>query len=173
MLEAASMAGVEFSAAAVAAGLGTEVEQIEEWCEGLARRQLFLRPTEVAMWPDGTVAAHYGFLHALYQDVLYERVTMTRRQRLHQRIGEREEAGYGEQAREIAAELAVHFERSRDYRRAVQYLGQAGENASAAVCSSGSDQSPHQRLWSCSRLCRTLLNAPSKNSRCKSLWARL
>ena len=49
--------------------------------------------------------------------------------RLHRQIGEREEQAYGERAREIAAELAVHFERGRDYQRAVQYLQQAGENA--------------------------------------------
>jgi predicted ATPase len=75
------------------------------------------------------VAARYGFLHALYQDVLYQRLTARRRQRLHQRIGEREEQAYGDRAREIATELAVHFERGRDYRRAIQYLQQAGENA--------------------------------------------
>ena len=43
--------------------------------------------------------------------------------------GERQEAGYGTQVREIAAALAVHFERGRDPRRAVQYLWQAGSNA--------------------------------------------
>ena len=39
----------------------------------------------------------------------------------------REETGYGERANERAAELAVHFERGRDYPRAIQYLQQAGE----------------------------------------------
>jgi hypothetical protein len=34
--------------------------------------------------------------------------------RLHQQIGARKEAGYGAQARQIAAELAVHFTRGRD-----------------------------------------------------------
>ena len=129
LLEAASIVGVEFSAVAVAAALGIGAEQVEECCEGLARRYFFLSPTGSAVWPDGTLAAYYGFLHALYQNVLYERVTMTRRQRLHQRIGEREENGYGEQAREIAGELAAHFARSRDYRRAVKYFGQAGAKA--------------------------------------------
>jgi len=52
-----------------------------------------------------------------------------RRVRLHRQIGEREEAGYGERAREIAAELAVHFERGHDYHKAIQYLQQASENA--------------------------------------------
>ncbi|HJY82313.1 MAG TPA: hypothetical protein VKK81_14680, partial [Candidatus Binatia bacterium] len=40
-----------------------------------------------------------------------------------------EEQGYGEQAREIAAELALHFERGREYRKAIQYLQHAAENA--------------------------------------------
>jgi predicted ATPase len=44
-------------------------------------------------------------------------------------IGQRKEAAYGESAREIAAELAIHFERGRDYRRAAWYRQQAGENA--------------------------------------------
>jgi predicted ATPase len=75
------------------------------------------------------VAARYGFLHALYQEVLYERLTARRRQRLHQQIGEQEEQAYGERAKEIAAELAVHFQCGRDYQRAVYYLRHAGEHA--------------------------------------------
>ncbi|HEV8713986.1 MAG TPA: AAA family ATPase, partial [Candidatus Binatia bacterium] len=129
LLEVASVAGAEFSAAAVAAGMETEVDVVEEQCEGLVRQEHFLRASGTAEWLDGTVAARYGFFHALYQEVLYNRLTARRRQRLHQRLGEREEKGYGERAREIAAELAVHFERGRDYRRAIQYLQHAGENA--------------------------------------------
>jgi len=129
MLEAASVAGVEFSAAAVAAGVGTELEAVEEQCTGLARRDQFLRLAGTNEWPDGTVATRYSFLHALYQEVVYERIPVGQRVTLHKQIGEREEAAYGERAREIAVELAVHFERGRDYRRAVQYLQQAGENA--------------------------------------------
>jgi predicted ATPase len=65
----------------------------------------------------------------LYQEVLYERIPAGRRQRLHRRIGERAETAYGKQTREIAAELAVHFERGRELGKAIQYLQQAGENA--------------------------------------------
>jgi predicted ATPase/DNA-binding winged helix-turn-helix (wHTH) protein len=128
-LEAASVAGATFSAAAVAAGVESPLEAVETQCAELARRQMFLRACGTDEWPDGTVATRYGFLHALYQEVLYERLPAGRRQRLHQRIGEREEKGYGERTREIAAELAVHFERGRDYPRAIRYLQQAGENA--------------------------------------------
>ncbi len=129
VLEVASVAGAEFSAAAVAAGVEAEVDEIEEQCEELVRREHFLRASGTAEWPDGTVAARYGFLHALYQEVLYNRLTARRRQRLHQQIGEREEQGYGEQVREVAAQLALHFERGRDYGKAVRYLQRAGENA--------------------------------------------
>jgi predicted ATPase len=48
---------------------------------------------------------------------------------LHQRIGQREESGYGEQVAEVAPELAVHFEESQDYQRALHYLKLAGEKA--------------------------------------------
>jgi predicted ATPase len=129
LLEVASVAGVECSAAAVAAGLEEDTEKVEERCEELVRKGQFLRARESKDWPDGTVAGRYGFIHALYQEVLYDRVTRGRRIKLHRKIGERQEAGYGERRGEIAGELAIHFERGRDYRRAVQYLQQAAENA--------------------------------------------
>jgi predicted ATPase/DNA-binding winged helix-turn-helix (wHTH) protein len=120
--ETASVAGVEFSAAAVAAGVGRELVAVEAQCEALAQRHLLFRPHGVAVWPDGTVAARYCFLHALYQEVLYARVAAGRRRELHQRLGEREEAAYGGHAGAIAAELTVHFERSREDHRAIPYL---------------------------------------------------
>ena len=129
VLEAASVAGVEFSAAAVAASVNMAAIEVEERCAALARREQFLQARGTVEWPDGTVATRYGFIHALYQEALYERVPAGQRVWLHQRIGARQEAGYGARAREIAAELAVHFERGRDTHRAVQYLWQAGRNA--------------------------------------------
>ncbi|MBI3799386.1 MAG: AAA family ATPase, partial [Deltaproteobacteria bacterium] len=129
VLEVASVAGVEFSAATLAAGLEAEVLEVEELCEGLARRAQFLRARGVSEWPDGTVAAHYEFIHSLYQQAWYERVTAGRRLCLHRRIAEREETAYGSRASEIAAELAVHFEYGRDYSRAVHYRQQAAKNA--------------------------------------------
>ena len=129
VLEVASVAGAEFSAAAVAAGMEKEAIAIEEQCDELVRQGHFIQAEGIQEWPDGTLASQYRFVHALYQEVLYERVAAAGRVQLHRLIGAREERGYGKQASEIAAELAMHFERGRDARRAVQYLGQAGENA--------------------------------------------
>ena len=129
VLEVASVAGMEFSAAAVAAGLETDVVAVETRCEGLARQHHWLRTIGSDAWPDGTVAGRYAFLHALYHSVVSQHVTVARHLHLHRRIGEAKEAAYGPRASEIAAELAVHFTHGRDYHRAVQYLQHAGDNA--------------------------------------------
>ena len=124
-LEAASVAGAEFSALAVAAGLGADRLAVEARCDQLARRRQFVQDCGVLVLPNGEVVSRYGFIHALYQNVLYERVSASRRVQMHRRIGERVEELYGDRAGEIAAELAMHFERGRDYERATKYLQQA------------------------------------------------
>jgi predicted ATPase len=75
------------------------------------------------------VSECYAFVHALYHEMVYSRLTATRRLRLHRRIGQRLEAGYGERARDIAPELAMHFEQGREYGRAVVYRRYAAEQA--------------------------------------------
>jgi DNA-binding winged helix-turn-helix (wHTH) protein/tetratricopeptide (TPR) repeat protein len=129
LLEAASVAGTTFSAAAPAAALGETVEIVEDRCETLARREQFIGAGGVEEWPDGTVAACYRFRHVFYQHVLYERLTASRRAGFHLRIGEREEAAYRGRPGERTAVLAVHFERGRDAGRAVRYRRQAAEQA--------------------------------------------
>ena len=75
------------------------------------------------------MAGRYAFIHALYQQVLYARVSIGDRVGLHLRTGERLERGYGQRASEIAGELATHFEHGRDFERAARYRSQAGEHA--------------------------------------------
>jgi DNA-binding winged helix-turn-helix (wHTH) protein/predicted ATPase len=129
ILDAASAAGVEFSAATVAAAEQLRLEDVERVCSELAEGASFLAPHGPETWSDGTITGRYGFRHALYQEVVYERVLAARRAELHRRIGERLETGLQERAGEVATELAMHFERGRDLRRAIQYLKTAGEIA--------------------------------------------
>ena len=131
LLEAASIVGTAFAAAAVATSAELEIEEVETLCDALARRGQFIRPYGVADWPDKTISTQYRFRHALYQEALYERAPTSRRLRWHRQIGERLEAGYGAQAQEIAAELAMHFVRGRDHSRAVHYLRLAGGTGGA------------------------------------------
>jgi DNA-binding winged helix-turn-helix (wHTH) protein/predicted ATPase len=129
LLEAASIAGVEFSTATVSSALDIDLLKAEEGFESLARRHMFLRPAASGESPDDETSARYGFIHALYQSELYKRVPSARRAHLHLRIGEHIETAFADRAAGIAAELAMHFEKGRDYRRAVFYLQHAAENA--------------------------------------------
>lgn len=129
LLEVASVAGPEFSTAALAAGLGESLEQVENRTQTLARHGIFLKASGTESWSDGTSASRYGFNHALYQNVIYHGVSGAKRARLHRTIGQRLEAGHRGATDDIAAELAVHFERAGDSLRATQYLLQAGRKA--------------------------------------------
>jgi DNA-binding winged helix-turn-helix (wHTH) protein/predicted ATPase len=128
LLEVASVTGTEFSAAVLAATGGTAAQR-EALCDGLVRRGQFLHERGVGEWPDGTVAARYGFAHALYRNVVYQCMGGGRRARVHQQVGLLLEQGYGARAKEIASELAVHFEQGREPQRAVQYHGHAAQTA--------------------------------------------
>jgi tetratricopeptide (TPR) repeat protein len=131
VLEAASVAGAEFSTAAVAAALEQPLREIESCCKRLSRHERFVQANGVTEWPDRTVAEAFHFRHALYRDVLYDRVPASYRIELHRRIAEREESAYGEQAAEIATELAHHYSHANDANKAIQYLQLAGERACA------------------------------------------
>jgi DNA-binding winged helix-turn-helix (wHTH) protein/predicted ATPase len=124
-LEAASVAGAEFSAPVLAAGLGEDRAAVQARCDQLVRQRQFIQDCGVQELPNGEAVSRYGFIHALYQNVLYERVSAAGRVQLHRKIAEQAEALYGERATAISAELATHFERGRDYRRAAKYFHQA------------------------------------------------
>jgi predicted ATPase len=129
VLEAASVVGEEFAVAAVAAGTQHPIEDVEAVCAGLAAQRHLLDDTGWTVWPDATSGGRYRFQHTVYQQVLYEALGTARLVQLHQRIGARLEEGYGVQAGEMAAQLAVHFERGGEVQRAVHYWQQAGDNA--------------------------------------------
>ena len=124
----------------------------------------------LVVWPDGSRGGRYRFQHALYQQVLYERLGTARRLELHRCIGARLEAGYGDRAGEIAASLAVHFERGGEIRQAVHYWQQAGDNAAQR-------NAYHEAIAAIKNgltLLATLPDTPERscgNSRCSCGWA--
>jgi len=134
-LEVASVASepggiaTQFTLTEVAAALGIDELNVEPCLERLARNGHFLRSLGAVDWPDGSYSSCYEFTHALYQNVLYARVSTIRKIKLHQKLGLRLEKGYGSRNVEIANKLAVHFEIGRDYFRAVEYLKQVAEKA--------------------------------------------
>src|SRR5262249_22632234 len=59
VLEGASVAGMECSSVAIAAGLDMPIEWVEKHCEELARRHQFLSPALLVELPDGTVTPRH------------------------------------------------------------------------------------------------------------------
>jgi DNA-binding winged helix-turn-helix (wHTH) protein/tetratricopeptide (TPR) repeat protein/type II secretory pathway predicted ATPase ExeA len=129
VLEAASVAGQEFSTATVAAAIEEDTVVVEEICMRWSRKGQYFRNKGKAEWKDGTVAERCEFVHVLYQQITYEQIGAARQALWHRRIGERLEVGYAGEAGSIAPELALHFERGRDHERAVRYLRNSGEAA--------------------------------------------
>jgi DNA-binding winged helix-turn-helix (wHTH) protein/tetratricopeptide (TPR) repeat protein len=128
VLEVAGLLGNQFTAEAIAAGLGEDPTVVEERCDSLSRQRQLVVPGALTMLPDGTPVAQYCFTHNLYPQVLGARVAAARRVRLHQRIAEWLEQACGAQPDAISTQLAWHFEEARDYPRAIRYLIVTAEN---------------------------------------------
>jgi class 3 adenylate cyclase/tetratricopeptide (TPR) repeat protein len=75
--------------------------------------------------------AEYTFKHALTQEVAYNSVLLERRRLLHERTGEAIEALFKDRIDDHLAELAHHYSRSANMRKAVEYLFRAGSQAAA------------------------------------------
>jgi DNA-binding winged helix-turn-helix (wHTH) protein/predicted ATPase len=114
----------------IAAGLDKPAEWVDQHCEELARRHQFLSPAWLVELPDGTITPRHKFNHILYLEVPYSLVPPMRRSQIHHRIADAGVRIYGDQVSIIAAELAMHFEQSRDWPLALKYLTQAAQNAS-------------------------------------------
>jgi predicted ATPase/DNA-binding winged helix-turn-helix (wHTH) protein len=129
LLEAASVAGLHFAAALPAAAAGRPVAEVENALRDIAREHPLIVPAGTEEWPDGTVSTRFSFAHALYRESLAARLTAGHAVEIHRRVAERLAAAYGERADEVAAQLAMHFERGRDVLAAVDWLRRAGDGA--------------------------------------------
>jgi class 3 adenylate cyclase/tetratricopeptide (TPR) repeat protein len=79
--------------------------------------------------PSSAEAASFTFKHALTQEVAYNSVLMERRRVLHERAGNAIEALHAAALDDHLAELAHHYGRSANLRKAVHYLERAGRQA--------------------------------------------
>jgi DNA-binding winged helix-turn-helix (wHTH) protein/predicted ATPase len=138
LLEVASANGAEFDVEAVLAAARHDdpdlsLAEVDARCSRLACDLVVLDKGDVVSWPDGTVTGRYRFHHDLYQEVMYSGLGPARRVAIHRRIGERLESAYGSRPGDIAPELAMHFERGRDYDKAIGFLVQVATTAMQRV----------------------------------------
>ena len=128
ILESCSVAGERFSVWAAAVITDMPSESIEETCDRLAGRRQFIRFSGIHHDPDGIATAHYEFMHSLYRQALYRRLSISSRSKMHRRLGEALTPVFESGKRELAAELAVHFEEAREHERAARFWILAAEN---------------------------------------------
>jgi predicted ATPase/DNA-binding winged helix-turn-helix (wHTH) protein len=129
ILEAGSLISVAFPAWAVAAALEEDPGEIEETCDGLARRLYFVERAGEDELPDGTRSAFYVFAHGLYREVLYQRQVPTRRAKRHVRVAERLGGLFAGRAANVAREMALHYEAACSWQRAASALREAARHA--------------------------------------------
>ncbi|HKR59503.1 MAG TPA: AAA family ATPase, partial [Pyrinomonadaceae bacterium] len=130
-LQYASIEGQEFLSCVTARLLGIEEVDLEESLAQIEKNHRLIAIRGEEELPDGTLATRYRFTHALYQNFLYDGLVTSRRTMLHRLAGETLAEHYRTRAPQLAAQLALHFERGREFPRAVEFLIHAGDNATA------------------------------------------
>ncbi|MCA1602554.1 MAG: protein kinase, partial [Acidobacteria bacterium] len=139
-LQYASVEGEEFTSTVLARLLGVDDMDLEERLDALDKVHHLIETISEDELPDGALTMRYRFAHALYQNVLYGDLISKRRMLLHRQIAEQLVQDYGKQAPRIASQLAMHFERGRSFDRAVDYLIQAGDNATKLYANDEAEQ---------------------------------
>lgn len=122
VLGVASVAGTEFLHLPLAEALSMPAEALQALLDDADQRHHWLRGGGSATLPDGRRAARYAFRHALYRHVFYQRLGAAQRPPWHRRIGDALRSAHGAAAGEVAAELAMHFERAHEPALAIGQL---------------------------------------------------
>lgn len=128
-LQYASIEGAVFTSTVLAALLEADELELEERLDVLGKVHQLIHAEGEEELPDGSIATIYRFTHALYQNFLYDQLLSKRRILLHRRAGETMERVYAGQHARVAGALATHFERGRDFSKAIAFLIQAGDTA--------------------------------------------
>jgi predicted ATPase/DNA-binding XRE family transcriptional regulator len=130
VLNIASVEGETFTAEVVARIQQlNERELVQQLSRELDKRHRLVTAQALA-WLERQRLSLYRFRHHLFQHYLYHRLDETERAYLHEAVGEVLEALYGEQTELVAVQLARHFEQAGLTGKAVNYLLQAGKQAS-------------------------------------------
>jgi tRNA A-37 threonylcarbamoyl transferase component Bud32/tetratricopeptide (TPR) repeat protein len=129
LLIAASVQGVEFQAAVVAEAMEADEADVEESLDKLDQVHAFVRRLGEEEMPDGSLTLRYGFVHALYQNALYETLTPARRTKLSAAVASALSTRHGQDLSAVSGELGILYESARDFARASDCFLQAARKA--------------------------------------------
>ncbi len=154
-LNIGSVIGYEFAAQVVA-----RVQQVQErellrnLTRELERRhRLVLEEGEIEVGHQ--FLSRYRFVHALFQQFLYNELGTGERRLMHAEVAEVLEQLYAEQSDEIAVQLARHYLEAGDDGKMVEYAIRAGDQAAASYAYAAARGFYAQALTALSRLPET------------------
>lgn len=127
LLSAAAACGEKFRIETLARVLDRDDLWIADVCEQLLREQLWLAPR--AENRVDSPAGTYCFRHALFREVLHERLAPSVRAELHRKVGTALEQERAIGVSVVASELAMHFDRGRAPMAALRYYAEAAQTA--------------------------------------------
>jgi tetratricopeptide (TPR) repeat protein len=123
VLQVGSAIGREFSCELVKRVMGLTEQELNPHLSVLRDSELVY---ERGIYP----RANYIFRHSLTQEVAYESLLLKRKHEIHERIGRAAEDLYSDRIEEFYEVLAYHYSRSRNVKKAYQYLRLSGDKAS-------------------------------------------
>jgi len=129
LLQAGSVQGDVFEAAVIAPLVAEDELLVEERLDRIQRVHRLVLPLGEAEFAEGEVSARFRFVHALYQNAFYASVTTKRRALWHRQVAAQLIHLHGRHLDPVALALSVHFERGREFARAVEYAALAAETA--------------------------------------------
>lgn len=129
VLEAASVAGMAFTAAAVARLLAITDDEAESRCAEIARSTGYWRCQGSVTFPGGVVSSRYAFGHNIYRTAIFEQIPPGRAAVLHRAAAAGLAQLWAGHVDEVAAQLAWHSEEGGEPLAAAAYLLRSGDNA--------------------------------------------
>jgi len=118
LLMTAAVQGAEFHAAVVADAMDADEVDIEESLERLQQVHAFVRKVGEEELLDGSLTLRYGFVHALYQNSLYEALTPARRAKMSSAVATSLARHYQDDTTTVAGELGMLYESAREFAKA-------------------------------------------------------
>ena len=128
LLSAASVQGMDFDSALLAAVVQSDEEDVESRLERLERDHALVRFVRELEVPDRSLTLQYRFAHHMYQNACFDALRATRKVALSRAIAERLVQRYGGQTDRLS-DIALLFEVARDNIRAAEYWNLAAQAA--------------------------------------------
>jgi predicted ATPase len=135
LLKIASVEGETFTAEVVARLQKTKVHEMVRILSSELDKRHHLVSAKGIRRMDSQRLSMYLFQHILFQRYLYNSLDEVERSHLHEEVGTVLETFYGEQAEEIAVQLARHFQEAGLTAKALEYLHKAGVKATRVSAS--------------------------------------